>query len=104
MSSLAGLICFLTACCTFFCMSLTIADYTSPLLQVLHEFCSFVLKSKPTSVKADEAEISKLETLKPTTQTEQRRLLAIQYRFGKKKILQSCIRKHQKLAKLFSRS
>lgn len=85
-------------------MSVTRADCISPLLQVLHEFCSFVLKSKPTSVKADEAELSKLKTLKPTTQTEQRRLLAIQYRFGKKKILQSCIRKHQKQAKMVFRS
>ena len=104
MAQLAGPVCFVTASCITYYVMLTTADCISPLLQVLHKFCSFVLKSKPTSVKADEAEISKLYTLKPSTQTEQRRLLAIQYRFGKKKILQSCIRKHQKLAKLLSRS
>ena len=85
-------------------MSLNRADYVSHFLQVLHNFCSFVLKSKPTSVKADEAEISNLKNLKPTMESEQRQLLAIEYRFGKKKILQSCVRKHQKLAKLFARS
>ena len=74
------------------------------MLQVLQNFCKFVLKSKPTTVKADEAQLSELQKHKPTSQNEERQLLAIQYRFGKKKILQSCIRKHQKLAKLFSGS
>lgn len=72
------------------------------LSQVLHNFCSFVLKSKPTSVKADEAELSELSKNQPLSQNETRRLLAIQFRYGKKKILQSCIRKHQKMARLLS--
>lgn len=72
------------------------------LLQVLHHFCSFVLKSKPTSVKADEAELSELSKHQLMSQNEARQLLAIQFRYGKKKILQSCIRKHQKLATLLS--
>lgn len=70
--------------------------------QVLHHFCSFVLKSKPTSVKADEAELSELSKHQLMSQNEARQLLAIQFRYGKKKILQSCIRKHQKLATLLS--
>ncbi|KAL3138842.1 hypothetical protein ABBQ32_005675 [Trebouxia sp. C0010 RCD-2024] len=72
------------------------------LMPVLHNFCSFVLKSKPTSVKADEAELSELSKNQPLSQNETRRLLAIQFRYGKKKILQSCIRKHQKMARLLS--
>lgn len=85
--------------CTTCCILLT--DCISFLLQVVYEFCSFVLDSKPTSVTADEAELSKLKRATPTTQQEERQLLAIQYRIGKKKILQSCIRKHKKIAKQF---
>ncbi len=68
-------------------------------LQVLHKFCSFVLNSKPTTVKADQAELEQLN--RQDSDETRRKVLALQYRIGKKKILQSCIRKHQRLAKEF---
>lgn len=68
---------------------------------MLHSFCSFVLKHKPTTVKADQAELDELTKQKQSGDTPRRKILALQYRIGKKKILQSCIRKHQRLAKEF---
>lgn len=67
--------------------------------QALHKFCSHVLNSKPTSVKADQTELQELQKQNSDTDQSRRKVLALQYRIGKKKILQSCIRKHQRLAK-----
>ena len=81
---------------------LTPSEMLRGMVQVLLNFCRSVLKAKPTSIKEDEELLRQLKQEKPSCQQEERRLLAVQYRYGKKKILQSCIRKHQKLAYSFS--
>ena len=60
-------------------------------LQVLYQFCNQTLNSKPTTIKQDRIELKKL---KQGDKRDERKRLAIQFRIGKKLILQSCIRRH----------
>ena len=60
-------------------------------MQVLFDFCTETLSSKPTTIKQDRAELKKL---RPGDKRDERKRLAIQYRIGKKLILQSCSRQH----------
>ena len=66
-------------------------------LQVLQQFCSSILERKTTTIKADQAEVAALTKKSAASKQNQRKILALQYRIGKKKILQSCIRKHKRM-------
>ena len=57
-------------------------------LQVLYEFCSRILASKPTTLEAD---LQLLEQLPSSTGSSDRQRLALQFRIGKKALLKSCI-------------
>lgn len=57
-------------------------------LQVLHDFCSEILASKPTSIEAD---LQLLEALNSSAGSGDRQRLALQFRIGKKALLKSCI-------------
>ena len=57
-------------------------------LQVLHEFCSHTIASKPTTLEAD---LQLLEQLPSSTGSSDRQRLALQFRIGKKALLRSCI-------------
>ena len=58
------------------------------VLQVLHEVCSNILASMPTTLEAD---LQLLEQLPSSTGSSDRQRLALQFRIGKKALLKSCI-------------
>lgn len=64
---------------------------TAVVMQVLYDFCTHTLSRKPTTIKQDRAE---LKTLRLGNKRDERKRLAIQFRIGKKLILQSCVRQH----------
>lgn len=68
------------------------------LLQVLFDFCTHALSSKATTIKQDRAE---LKTLHAGDEQVERKRLAVQFRIGKKLILQSCVKQHSKENRIY---
>ena len=58
------------------------------IMQVLHHVCQQVLASKPTTLVEDSASLQQAQDLEVQ---DQHHILALQFRIGKKELLQSCL-------------
>lgn len=57
-------------------------------LQILHQLCNHLLAAKPTTLEND---IALLDQLKSSQSCTLHAVLALQFRVGKKQLLQSCL-------------
>lgn len=58
------------------------------VLQALYQFCQHILSSKPTTLEAD---IARLQSMRDEESQDERHILALQFRIGKKQLLRSCL-------------
>ena len=57
-------------------------------MQALYQFCQDTLSSKATTLEAD---IADLQSLQDSAPQDERHMLALQFRIGKKQLLKSCL-------------
>jgi len=69
-------------------MAVRLITSTHAVMQVLYHVCQQVIASKPTTLGEDIASLQQAQDLEVQ---DQHHILALQFRIGKKELLQSCL-------------
>ena len=75
-------------CCPWFPFLRKPSKHICSCMQALYQFCQDTLSSKVTTLEAD---IAELQSTQDSAPRNERHMLALQFRIGKKQLLKSCL-------------